>query len=379
MHLAGFKFYGELSAMTIQRQYSLPNCKLILQGLSDTGGTNLTPGQVLSILMSAECHIHGQEPPLTGGRDFFESLVRQVSSYAQEFLSGISSPRHHSETQELLQLHNIDVNLHRLTLFDGNVSGGNIADREPGRIIDLTTVQLFDLVEAIDQFFADSLTLPDFSLAVRPVSRRQAKSGEPVAQKVLPAAVGMSGLAVAALALFFVPIPEVQRPREPQPQSNESVGNLETSPTSTSEPGLNPTPKPEGLDSSPESTAIDDSDQIDASEERLPAENLESSLTSSSEITEPAEIEKLQNLLSATIDDAWKIEISTDLIYRVTVAADGSIIGYKPINPAAADEVDKTPLPNLLNRQAVAGDNSQSTAEFKVLFSEQGFLEVEPW
>ncbi|MGD1700485.1 DUF4335 domain-containing protein [Dapis sp. BLCC M229] len=365
--------------MTIQRQYSLPNCKLILQGLSDTGGTNLSPGQVLSILMSAECHINGQEPPLTGGRDFFESLVRQVSSYAQEFLSGISSPRHHSESQELLQLNKIDVNLHRLTLFDGNVSGGNIADQKPGRIIDLTTVQLFDLVEAIDQFFADSLTLPDFSLAVRPISRRQAKSGEPVAQKVLPAAVGMSGLAVAALALFFVPIPEVQRPKDPQPQSNESVGNLETSPTSTSESPLNPTPKPEALDSSAESTAIDDSDQIGASEERLAEENLESFLTTSSEITDPAEIEKLQNLLSATIDDAWKIEISADLIYRVTVAADGSIIGYKPINPAAADEVDKTPLPNLLNQQAVAGDNSQSTAEFKVLFSEQGFLEVEPW
>ena len=52
--------------MTIKRQYSLPHCKLILQGLSDTGGTpNLNPGQVLSILMSAECHIHGQESPLT--------------------------------------------------------------------------------------------------------------------------------------------------------------------------------------------------------------------------------------------------------------------------------------------------------------------------
>ncbi len=364
---------------TIQRQYSLPNCKLILQGLSDTGGTNLSPGQVLSILMSAECHIQGQDPPLTGGRDFFESLVRQVSSYAQEFLSGISSPRHHSESQELLELHKIDVNLHRLTLFDGNVSGGNTTDQKPGRIIDLTTVQLFDLVEAVDQFFADSLTLPDFSLAVRPVSRRQAKSGEPVAQKVIPAAVGMSGLAIAALALFFVPIPEVQRPKEPQPQSNESVGNLETSPTSTSKPGLNPTPTPEGLDSSSELTAIDDSDQIDDSEERLPEENLGLSLTTSSEITEPAEIEKLGNLLYGTIDDAWKKEISADLIYRVTVAADGSIIGYKPINPAAADEVDKIPLPDLLNQQVVSGDNNQSTAEFRVLFTQQGLLEVTPW
>jgi len=358
--------------MTIKRQYSLPNCKLILQGLSDTGGTpNLTSGQVLSILMSAECHINGQEPPLTGGRDFFESLVRQVSSYAQEFLSGISYPRHHSETQELLHLQKIDVNLHRLTLSDDNASPQK--DQKPERTIDLTTVELFDLVEAIDQFFADSLTLPDFSLPVRPVSRKQANSGEPIAQKALPAAVGMSGLAIAALALFFVPIPEVQRPREPQPESNENVGNLETFPTSTPEPGLNPTATSESLESSPESTTID------SPKERLSEENLESSLTTSSEITDPTEIEKLQNLLSETINNIWTIEIKADLVYRVTVAADGSIIGYKPINPAAADEVYKTPLPDILDQQALNGDNNQSTAEFRVLFTRQGLLEVQPW
>ncbi|NEP82162.1 MAG: DUF4335 domain-containing protein, partial [Okeania sp. SIO3B3] len=176
--------------MTIQRQYSLPNCKLVLQGLSETGSPDLSQGQVLSILTNAECHIQGQEPSLTGGRDFFESLVRQVSSYAQEFLSGVSLPRHQSESQELVHLQRIDTNLHRLTVSDGNVQ-----EQKPGRIVDLNTVQLFDLVEAVDQFFADSLTLPGFSLAVRPISRKEAKLGEPVAQKVIPAAVGMSGLA----------------------------------------------------------------------------------------------------------------------------------------------------------------------------------------
>ncbi|MEB3339765.1 DUF4335 domain-containing protein [Okeania sp.] len=360
--------------MPIQRQYSLPNCKLILQGLSDTEGTNLNPGKVLSILMSAECHIYGQESPLTGGQDFFESLVRQVSSYAQEFLSGISSPRHHSGKQELLELHRIDANLHRLTIFDGNVSRGNMAEQKPGRTIDLTTVQLFDLVEAIDQFFADSLTLPGFSLAVKPVSRRKAKSGEPIAEKVLPVAVGMSGLAVAALALFFVPIPEVQRPKEPQPQSDESVGNLETSPKNTPELGLNPVPVSEGLDSSRESTGIiDDSEQIETKE------NSELSLTTSREITDPAEIERLQSLLYDAIDESWTIEINADLVYSVTMTGDGYITGYKPINPAAADGVDKTPLPDLLNQKAVGRGNSQSTAKFKVFFSAQGFLEVEPW
>ncbi|MGK7920314.1 MAG: DUF4335 domain-containing protein [Trichodesmium sp.] len=363
--------------MTIQRQYSLPNCKLILQGLSETGVTpNLSKGQVLSILMSAECHI-GQEPPLTGGREFFESLVRQVSSYAQEFLSGISVPRHQSENSEFVDIQKINVNLHRLIVSDGNVSPGNSTEQKAGRIIDLNTVQLFDLVEAVDQFFADSLTLPDFSLAVSPVSRKQAKSGEPMAQKVIPAAVGMSGLAIAALALFFIPIPEVER-REPQPQSNESVGNLDSSPTNTPESGFNPTPTSETSPSSPESISEDGEVDRDSSEETLTEENLAPSLTSESEITDPVKIEQLQNLLYEKIDDAWTLEVNEDLIYRVKVDSDSNIIGYSPINPAAADEVNKTPLLEL-NQQTVTGDNNQPIAEFKVLFGENGLLTVEPW
>lgn len=375
--------------MTIQRQYSLPNCKLILQGLSESGGApNLSKGQVLSILMSAECHINGQEPPLTGGRDFFESLVTQVSSYAQEFLSGISTPRHqnvpasHGEQShpELVQLENIGVNLHRLTVSDGGVSSGTSPDQKPGRMIDLTTVQLFDLVEAVDQFFADSLSLPDLSLNIRPVSRKQAKVGEPVAKEVIPAAVGMSGLALAALALFFIPIPEVQRPREPKPQPNESISSLDTSATSTSEPGLNPTPTPENVESSPGSSMTDLSEMgtVDSAEETT-GENLEPSLSTREKITDPAAIQELQDVLQEKINNTWKQEINKNLIYRVTVTSDGSIIGYQPINPEAADQLDKTPLPDLLNRQAVDGDNNQSIAEFKLLFRENGLLELEPW
>ncbi|ABG49787.1 conserved hypothetical protein [Trichodesmium erythraeum IMS101] len=362
--------------MTIKRQYSLPNCKLILQGWSDTGETlNLSPGQgqVLSTLMSAECHLHGQESPLTGGRDFFESLVREVSSYTQEFLSGISSPKHHSQSPELLHLQKIDANVHRLTLSDSNISPKK--HQQPERIIDLTTVELFDLVEAIDQFIADTLTLPDFSLSLIPVSRKLANSGEPLASKVMPAAVGVSGLAIAALALFFIPIPEIQRPKDPQPKSNdsESVDNLETSPTGTPEPGFNQTPTPKSREYSPESTTNN------SYEKKLSEKNLESSLTTSSEITDAKEIERLQNLLSKTINNNWRTEINTNLIYRVKVAADGSIIGYKPISSTAADEVDKVPLPDLLNQQALSRDNNQSTTEFKVLFTKQGFVEVEPW
>ncbi|MBD0309990.1 MAG: DUF4335 domain-containing protein, partial [Microcoleus sp. T1-bin1] len=46
--------------MTIRRQYSLPNCTLVLEGLSDgSAASQLEIRPVLSILMSAECYLTG--------------------------------------------------------------------------------------------------------------------------------------------------------------------------------------------------------------------------------------------------------------------------------------------------------------------------------
>ena len=79
--------------MTIRRQYSLPNCTLVLDGLSDSNSTGMADSRpLMSSLFNAECHFVGHEQPLFGGRDFLTSLVATVSNYAQEFLSGIPHP-----------------------------------------------------------------------------------------------------------------------------------------------------------------------------------------------------------------------------------------------------------------------------------------------
>ena len=70
--------------MSIERQYSLPNCRLTLFGWSEAGDS------VMSVLSNVECHIAGEK--LTGGRDFFEGLVWTVSYYAQEIFSGVHRP-----------------------------------------------------------------------------------------------------------------------------------------------------------------------------------------------------------------------------------------------------------------------------------------------
>ena len=352
--------------MTIQRLYDLPNCKLVLEGYS----ADTRP--ILSALMSAECHFKGKGQPLTGGREFFESLVRAVSSYAQEFLSGVSSPLNRSGKSGLVEIRKIHGDLHRLSFEEpmetARETQENVAS---GRSIDLTAVQLFDLVEAVDQFFADPLTLPDLALDLRPVSKRDVTSREPVAKRALPAAIGTSGLALAAIAFFFLPIPEVRRPVEPVLEREGSGLDVEPSPISTpEEPIIEPSPSP-----SPEDTS-----KL-SSPETIFTANLEESLatTPTPKITDSDKIEELGQELYAAIDENWRQPLSTNLTYRVEVAEDGAIVGYKPINPEAADDVGRTPLPELLYKPVSDRNEKEPIVEFKLELKSDNSLQVSPW
>jgi hypothetical protein len=157
--------------MTIRRQYSLPNCTLVLDGLSDGTSTSGVPDQrpVMSSLFNAECHFVGSEQPLVGGRDFLTSLVTTVSNYAQEFLSGIPHPSKSTAANSIVSLVKGErENIHHLAATldndaDRASSGTAIVENKPTQI-NLSTVQLFDLLEAIDQFLADRRTLPDIMI-----------------------------------------------------------------------------------------------------------------------------------------------------------------------------------------------------------------------
>lgn len=322
--------------MTIQRKYSLPNCTLLLEGLGISN--NEEPAKkdvrpVLSVLVNAECHFPPVSAPLIGGRDFFEGLVRTVSNYAQECLSQVRHPEHR-QTAGVVQLKKLDNNRHRLTVQPAKAEEieldvGNNSAADPVEI-DLTTVQLFDLVEAVDQFFADSQTLPDLSLQLTPVSKRYARSGQQLAKQAVPATVGMSSLALAAIAFFLVPVPEV-RPPEPKPQSQSAEsGELATAPP----------------------------------------------------ITEPSQLVALNQQLYDKLQPAWQPQptLSEDLIYRVGVSADGAIRGYTAANEAANAQVKQTPLPGLL--APLNPDNAAPPAplaQFEVVFSPTGDLQVRPW
>ena len=407
--------------MTIRRQYSLPNCTLVLEGLSDgSAASQLEMRPVLSILMSAECYVTGLGEPLSGGREFFESLVRAVSSYAQEFMSGVHYPDRYGPNLGMVQLHRIDGNSHRLTVLPAEAGTATQIDQktELSAEVDLTTVQLFDLVEAIDQFFADTQTLPELSLQLTPISKRYIKSAEPLAKRSLPAVVGVSSLALAAMAFFLVPVPEVQRPRDPVPQPNPAGKNL-GSPSSgaSGSPNPNPAPPADGLlpgnkipqtaPNSPTPSPAPTAEASPASPSATPQSNTSPEATPSASpqsnilpegtpspvsealaspaaaavpISDPAQIELLKGKLSQQIDGVLKNQpaVAAELVYRVSVAKDGAIVGYKSENSAAADRSADAPLSELLYKPIGTRPPEEPLADFRVVIAPGGTV-VTPW
>ncbi|MBW4679910.1 MAG: DUF4335 domain-containing protein [Microcoleus vaginatus WJT46-NPBG5] len=337
--------------MTILRQYNLPNCTLLLEGMSESVSSSPSDSRpLMSLLIGAECRFAGREQTLSGGREFLESLVTALSRYAQEVLSGVPHPIDPTAQPSLVEVRKIEGNLHRLTLHSPD--GHSVAKPASPTHFDLTTVQLFDLVEAVDQFFADSRTLPELSLRLTPVSKKSAQTYQPVARRAMPAAIGVSTLAAAAIAASFFPIPDVRRPTEPVQQSGSSNNTL-TNTSANSNAGASPPS----------------------------ASELETALSTLPEITDPNQLEGLKWKLYDQIDRAWKRDNSfgQELVYRVGVGQDGAIVGYKPANQGAID-AKETPLSDLVYIPPGGGQATpESLAQFKVVLSEGGDLQVSPW
>lgn len=188
-------------------------------------------------------------------------------------------------------------------------------------------------------------------------------ASEPVGQRVLPAALGVSGLAAAAIAFFFIPVPKVPEPEANQPDA------AEVSATTTPETaGASPSTFPDTLGT--EADVIPNADQVDTL------------LNTAPELRDPILLNTLAANLDDTITESWGQEYSftSPLAYRVGVAENGDILGFKPIDDAALTSVRDTPLLDLLY---VPVDSELPTTEpigqFQVTFTPEGEVEVEPW
>ena len=105
--------------------------------------------------------------------------------------------------------------------------------------------------------------------------------------------------------------------------------------------------------------------------------------TSTAGITDKAEIDALKQKLYNQIDTTWKTTptFTEDLVYKVKVKQDGTILGYEATNQAAKNFVQETPLASIQNSASSASGTAEKTAEFRVTFSTAngGALDVKPW
>ena len=221
--------------MSTTRQYSLPNCNLILEGIEDidTESADILSGEPpMSILINAECHLLKSNQKLSGGSVFLTNLSRAVSTYTQGFLSGLFSANKFDSNSAEYPYVSVsqaeDQHLHRLTLEPQPDSS------EQKTEVYLTTVELFDLVDAIDQFHADRSVLPNMTLELQSVSKRYRKPEQPLAERLTPVAIGFSSLAIAAGLLFMIPVPDTTPPEsteaspanqttKPKPEKTENT------------------------------------------------------------------------------------------------------------------------------------------------------------
>ncbi len=260
--------------MTIQRQYLLPNCTLTLEGLSNSatlGAQELRPS--LDTLMRFECHFAKLDQTLVGGLDFLESLIQATSDCSQSWMSGV---QHSKAKRRKRQTDQVQLQADNDGQFQMSVPSELLSETSPKMDslespvdLQLTTVQLFDLAEALDQLLADSQTLPNLSPKIQPLSRREALSGQPLTKRAAPLALGTVSLAIAASALYFVPAPTISRPKDkPVPTETPVAPGSAPSPTATPSPGTNEdAPKPSsstsetnlGAESSPEPNASPES------------------------------------------------------------------------------------------------------------------------
>lgn len=343
--------------MTVQRQYTLPHCNLVLEGMSANANDPLSP---LSVLMNAECHLPGAtDASLTGGREFLDSLVAAVSRYGQQLLSGVPYPT--AGGAVIVEIKPGEGPYHHLIVHQQPL-GEPVSDinAQPPLDVKLTTVQFYDLMEAVDQLLADSQTLPDLTAQFQAVSRRLVQPTEPVAKRAAPAVLGAAALAAAGLALFFVPPPTVEPTR---PESDASTpAESSTLPPETA-PGA-------------------DAGATEGSSSELSAEGGDlDGLGNAPPITDAAAIALLSSDLTNRLQDAWADapRPSGDLAYRMVVSEDGDILGYKYENDLALAEVDNTPLPQLTFVPLPgAAPVQERVAQFITTFTPAGEVVVEP-
>jgi len=98
-------------------------------------------------------------------------------------------------------------------------------------------------------------------------------------------------------------------------------------------------------------------------------------------IADPVVIETLNQSLYEKLDSNWNTypTFTQDLTYRVQINEQGEIVSYEPVDPVAQQYTQELPLPNLSETPAAGSTIAQPLANFRVVFTPTGVLQVNPW
>ncbi len=98
-------------------------------------------------------------------------------------------------------------------------------------------------------------------------------------------------------------------------------------------------------------------------------------------IADPAVIETLNQSLYEKLDSNWTTypTFTQDLAYRVQINEQGEIVSYEPVDPVAQQYTNEVPLPNLSETPPAGSATAQPLANFRVVFTPDGRLQVDPW
>jgi hypothetical protein len=369
--------------MTVQRHYTLPNCNLTLEGLA--AGDETDPMAPLTVVLNSECTFPGISETLSGGREFLNALITTVSDYAQSLLSGVPYPLPEAASEHHpVVLQPADHHRHQLVAVVSDDEGQPIH-----KTLVLNSVQLFDLMEAVDQLLADTQTLPDMALQLSPLHRRHARPAEPASKRIFPVAAGLSALGAAAAVLFMVPVPEFE-PQRPQREEAAVSEQVDETATNLAESDTAP-PNEATEEDSPlrtETAAEEDVDEdlTGAIADSAPVDPVAAGialgrLSTAPSIDDEQVLSELEDDLTQTLEAnlADDISFADALTYRVAVSEAGDIVGYKYENDAALENVDDTPLPALTFIPVNgADDEDEPVAIFLVTFDTDGEVTAEP-
>jgi Domain of unknown function (DUF4335) len=318
--------------MSIRRQYSLPNCTLILDGMGNSSRATNEQRPLMSSLINAECHVSGQKQHISGGLDFFQQLITVVSNYTQGLLSKIINETH---TQQVGRIRLEKGHEHRL-----------VAQSDQGEIDwQLSTVQLFDLTEAIDQFLADGSTLPDLLVGIQPAPKAASNK---IATQAAPLGLGLSGLAATAMAFYLMPAPIKVAPT-PEPVPAVSTAPVKTETKSETKP-------------SPTTSTAAATDAVDPNDSKINRN--------------PTQVAFIERKLRRDINLEWadRKGISDKLEYKVAANSEGQIVNYEAKNASAKSLQDRIPLPKMV--PSPNAETTEKLAEYNVSFTPNGAIEI---